>query len=200
MPTRVIVVQGLYVESFVDQDSLHSTRQSALNAKLEALATPEVLAITRPPVTFPVPIPHEHQCIKPSVLQVDKLRRHLVSAQTTLSNVVKERDNLAAQLEDCQVSCCCSGPCSIIPIAPEQVFSCNSAVLIEMSIWDAAGESESRESCVSEASCCPLLENAWHHEETGVRSRPDLKKGRHHQVIEQLYPQARAAEPATPKS
>lgn len=104
--TEYVSVQDLYVESFVDQDSLHSTRQSALNAKLEALATPEVLAITRPPATFPVPVPHEQQCSNPSALQVERLRRHLVSVQTTLSSVVKERDSLAEQSEDSQVSCC----------------------------------------------------------------------------------------------
>ena len=98
-----ISVQDLYVESFVDQDSLHSTRQSALNAKLEALATPEVLAITRPPATFPVPVPHEQQASNPSALQVERLRRHLVSVQTSLASAVKERDSLAERLEDSQV-------------------------------------------------------------------------------------------------
>ena len=98
-----VCVQDLYVESFVDQDSLHCTRQSALNAKLEALATPEVLAITRPPATFPVPVPHEQQASNPSALLVEMLRRHLVSVQTSLSSAEKERDSLAEQLDDIQV-------------------------------------------------------------------------------------------------
>lgn len=103
MSTKYAPVQDLYVESFVDQDSLQSTRQSALNAKLEALATPEVLAITRPPATFPVPVPHEQQSSNPSALQVARLRRHLVSVQTSLSSTVKEKESLAEQLDDCQV-------------------------------------------------------------------------------------------------
>lgn len=102
-------MQDLYVESFIDQNSLHMTQQESLNAKLDALATPEVLAITRPPAAFPVPVPcQEQKATRATVVEVERLRRHLLSVESTLTTTLKERDVLAAKLQESQARCSCA--------------------------------------------------------------------------------------------
>jgi hypothetical protein len=91
------------VESFLDHNSLQFTHQETLNAKLDELATPEVLAITRPPAAFPVPVPHhEQKATRATTVEVERLRRHLLSSQSTLTTALKERDTLTAKLQESQ--------------------------------------------------------------------------------------------------
>lgn len=82
--------------------------QASLNAKLDQLATPEVLAATQPPSEFPVPAPHtEPKGLGSAVAEINKLRKQLVDAQTVLAKAIKQSDLYRLKLVESQVRCRC---------------------------------------------------------------------------------------------
>jgi len=78
--------------------------QASLNAKLDQLATPEVLAATQPPAEFPVPAPHtEPKSLGSVVAEINKLRKQLIQAQTLLARATKQCDGYRRKLSESQV-------------------------------------------------------------------------------------------------
>ena len=101
-------VQEMYLQSVSDGESIQHRQAAALNAKLDALATTEVLAISRPPASFPLPSPHaDPASITHAVKEIEALRRQLADAQQQLATARRERDSRSKQLDSAEVRSCC---------------------------------------------------------------------------------------------
>jgi hypothetical protein len=81
---------------------MHKTRSAQLNAKLDELATTEVLALSRPPASFPLPESHGDTQGQ-AASSVTALRRELAFKQQALDDALRARDEAAEKLECSEV-------------------------------------------------------------------------------------------------
>jgi hypothetical protein len=92
------------MESLGSGEGLRAQQSAQLNAKLDELATSELLAHTRPPASFPIPsAQQEPKSVGAAVAEIDRLRRHLVDSQSDLGKVLAARDELAKKLSAAEV-------------------------------------------------------------------------------------------------
>ena len=94
--------QERYLESTQRGQSLQQRRADGLAAKLDELATTEVLAATRPPASFPVPEPHAPQK-GTAAAKLAELRRQLAAQQQAAHAALRARDAAAEALATCEV-------------------------------------------------------------------------------------------------
>jgi hypothetical protein len=99
---RFLAVQTMYLQSVDDIQSLHRTRSAQLNAKLDELATTEVLALSRPPASFPLPESHADTQGQ-TASSLTALRRELAFKQQALDDALRARDEAAEKLECSEV-------------------------------------------------------------------------------------------------
>jgi hypothetical protein len=95
----------MYLQSVDDNGSLHRTKAAQLNAKLDELATTEVLALCRPPASFPLPTSHADTQSK-AASSIPALRRELAFKQQALDDALRAQDAVSEKLECSEVSTC----------------------------------------------------------------------------------------------
>lgn len=101
-------VQEMYLQSVNESQNMHQVQTAELNAKLDAIATTEVLAVSRPPASFPLPTPHpDPKNVGHAVAEITDLRRGLVDTRQQLEDTLRARDNLSSKLTNSEV---CDAP------------------------------------------------------------------------------------------
>jgi hypothetical protein len=100
----IIAVQEMYLQSVTEGTSLHQVKAAEVSAKLDALFSTEVLAVTQPPAAFPVPAERPPpQDLAVGINEIADLRRRLHDAQTQRDAALRERDELSTKLEASEV-------------------------------------------------------------------------------------------------
>jgi hypothetical protein len=94
----------MYLQAVNEGQNRHQVQTAELNAKLDALATTEVLAVSRPPASFPIPAAHpDPKSVGHAVAEIAELRRHLVDTQQRLEDTLRGRDDLSSKLTSAEV-------------------------------------------------------------------------------------------------
>lgn len=99
-------MQELYLESTERGQSLAQRRTDGLAAKLDELATTEVLAATRPPASFPMPEARRAPR-GTAAAEIAALRRQLAVQQQAAAAALRARDAATEALAVCEV---CAAP------------------------------------------------------------------------------------------
>ena len=96
----------MYLQSVSGNESLQQRQTVAINKKLDALATTELLAISRPPASFPLPSAQpQPKSISQAVKEINELQRQLGEVRKELASAQRDRDANAKQLDNADVCC-----------------------------------------------------------------------------------------------
>ena len=99
-------MQEMYLESVTESTSVHNTKTATVNAKLDALCSHEVLAVSQPPAAYPVPKEHAPpKDLSAAIAEIAQLRSKLVDCQQRRDSAQNERDALRKQAEGAKVCC-----------------------------------------------------------------------------------------------
>lgn len=96
---RVAKLQELYMRDS-DQSKALTVHDSIQQSNLLQLATPEMLAVSKPPASFPVPRAAKASCIVPALHEIETLQRERVS----LKEQVGQGFPYASSMHGCALS------------------------------------------------------------------------------------------------
>ena len=85
---RVAKLQELYMRD-LDQSKAITVHDSIQQNNLLQLATPEMLAVSRPPASFPVPQLAKASAIVPALHEIETLQRERASLKEQVKGVVR---------------------------------------------------------------------------------------------------------------